>query len=276
MPKELDIEWLLSQAVDNKSKEWILKIFQWRKFVLENNKFIPGDKFFLVNLGKYKIWFKKNCAFSSIETYNEIFKENAHFLVPAFSGLDAKVVVDLGANEGFYALKIKENNSTCKVICVEPNPYAFEILKKNVKTNFLKDVILINKAIGVNGRMPFEIVKEVTAIGGKSLSIVPRAWLKKEFIEQIYVETITLEKLCEEYNVDNIDILKIDVEGMELEILKNEKNVLNIVDKIVVERHSKEVGNKIVDFLTKCGFKLVYEEECGVKKYYGDLYFIKK
>ena len=91
---------------------------------------LRSRKLFSVDLGRYKIWFRKCSAYSSIDIYTEIFKERKHFLIPEFSGKDANLVVDLGANEGYYTLKLKQNNSKCKVIAIEPNPLAFEILKK--------------------------------------------------------------------------------------------------------------------------------------------------
>ena len=97
-----------------------------------------------------------------------------------------------------------------------------------------------------------------------------RPWLKKEMIEKIKVDCITLSELFENYKIEKVDILKIDVEGMELEILKSGKNLLNKICKIVVEWHSKEIKARIKKFLKEKGFKLVFEEE----KECGDLYFV--
>ena len=82
MAKHIDFEWLKTQANNEASKQWIAKIAEWRKFTLENNKFIDCDDLFSLSLGNYQFWFKKSSAFSSIEVYYEIFKENNHFLIP--------------------------------------------------------------------------------------------------------------------------------------------------------------------------------------------------
>ena len=49
--------------------------------------------------------------------------------------------------------------------------------------------------------------------------------LKKQF-KTFEVKTDTLDNYCEENNIDNIDILKIDTEGSELEVLEGAKNIL--------------------------------------------------
>lgn len=273
MQKGADFSWLKRIAKNERSREWIRKIEKWHKDAFEKGKFLKSKKLFSVGLGKYRIWFRRCNAYSSIDIYTEIFKENAHFLIHEFSGKDAKVVIDLGANEGYYTLKLKQNNPKCKVIVVEPNPLAFEVLEKNVKSNKLSDVILINKAAcGKNGKITFEIVGSVSAIGGKDLGIMSRPWLKKEMVKKIKVDCVTLNKLFTKYKIDKVDILKLDVEGMELEILKSSKNLLNRIHKIVVEWHSRKIKDDLKKFLRNNGFKLVFEE----KRECGDLHFINK
>jgi len=245
-----------------KVKDGLKKIEEWHRLAFEEGKFLKSKSLFSVALGKYKIWFRKCSAYSSVDIYTEIFKENDHFLIPEFSGKNANLVIDLGASEGYYTLKLKQNNPTCKVIVVEPNPLAFEVLEKNIKSNKLSDVILVNKAIcKKNEKMVFEIVENVSAIGGKDLGIMDRPWLKKEMVKKIKVDCITLNKLFQEYKINKVDILKLDVEGMELEILKSSKNLLNKIQKIVVEWHSKEIRDELKKFLKNNGFKLVFEEK---------------
>jgi len=273
MKKGADFKWLKRIAKNERSEQWIQKIEKWHKIAFERGKFLKSKKLFSVDLGKYKIWFRRCSAYSSIAIYTEIFKEEDHFLILEFFGKDANLVIDLGANEGFYTLKLKQDNPKCKVIAVEPNPLAFEILEKNAKSNKLSDVILVNKAVcRKNGKITFEIVENVSAIGGKYLGIINRPWLRKEMVKKIKVNCITLNKLFQDYKIEKVDILKLDVEGMELEILKSSRNLLNKIHKIVVEWHSKKIKDNLKKFLKENGFKLVFEE----KRECGDLYFINK
>lgn len=275
MSRTIDIEWLKNQAADSQSRQKLSKVVKLRDCILKNNEFIKTDALFDVNLGKFKIWLRECSAFSAIEVYEEIFKRKNHFLVPGFSGTSASIIVDIGANEGYYLLKIKENNPTSKIIAVEPNPYSFSLLEKNVHANNLKNVILINKAAGqVSTMTTFECVKEIGAISGKGLRLIKRPWLNDDYIEQKQVEMIPLEQILYENQIEKVDILKIDVEGMELDVLQGVQRHLDRIDRIVVERHNKKLRDEIVVFLNKRGFTLIYEEDPCFEQYYGDLYFI--
>jgi FkbM family methyltransferase len=202
--------------------------------------------------------------------YTELFKENEHFLLSDFSGKNTNLILDVGANEGYYTLKIKKNNPRAKIVAVEPNPLAFELLEKNIKSNKMTDVILVNKAIGPKTEKgSFEVVEQVNAICGKNVNNIKRPWLKKEMIKKIVVDYISLEKLCSEYRLETINILKLDVEGMETEILKSSKNLLDKIQRIVVEYHSEKSKKALKKYMKNEGFTLLFEE----KKTFGDLYF---
>ena len=271
-----DFRWLTEQARDAVSQVWLTRIQEWRRRVFENNEFIKGNTLFSLRLGSYELWFRPRSAFSAIEVFVEIFKNNGHSLAPGFLGSNAQLVVDIGANQGFYALKIKEQNPQCKVFCIEPNPYVCEILEKNIQTNRINDIILVNQAVGATDeRVTLDVIREVDAISARNIKSVPRSWLKDELIEKIQVDGITLDTLCQQYNITHIDILKIDVEGSEIDILTNSAHLLERVDKIVVERHSREIRDAVVAFLTTNHFKLIFEEDPDCSRYYGDLYFSK-
>lgn len=277
MSKTIDTKWLKNQAADSQSRQKLTELIQLRNRILDNNEFIKTDALFKVNLGKYKIWLREYSAFSTIEVYEEIFKKNNHFQVPGFSGTSASIIIDIGANEGFYLLKIKENNPACKIIAVEPSPYSFSILEKNVNANNLENVTLINKVVGQEvTTTTFECVKEIGAISGKGLRLINRPWLKDDYIEQKQIEMVTLEQILYDNGIEKVDILKIDVEGMEIEVLQGARRCLDRIDRIVVERHSKKLRDEIVTFLNRHGFTMIFEEDPCFEQYYGDLYFINK
>jgi FkbM family methyltransferase len=182
------------------------------------------------------------------------------------------VIVDLGANEGLYVLKMKENSPNAKIIAVEPNPEAFRILKKNVETNNLSDVILVNSAVSSkNGKVNFEIIKGSTEVGALKLY---EKFENRGEIRKISVTSITLEKLFNMFNLNKIDLLKMDVEGTELEILKSAESILPKIKKVVVEYHGAQKTKKgVIKLMLKRNFKMLLMEK---NKFFGDVYFINK
>jgi FkbM family methyltransferase len=253
------------------TKERIAEIKKDWEEVRKEGRIIREKRLIDLNLGKYKIWVRKCSAYSSLDTYTEIFKYKAHTLLPEFSAEEDSLIIDAGATEGYYTLKIKENNPKCKVIAIEPNPVAFKMLKKNVRANHLRNITFVNKALASRCRkIPFEVVDEIMAIGSTNIRAVKRPWLEESRIKKINVDGITLKMLCQKYNLQNIDILKLDVEESEIEILKNHKNLLKNIKKIVVEYHGEKLRNKVTQLLEKVGYKLLYQDS----EVCGDSYFI--
>lgn len=268
-----DFSYLEKMASDKKTRLIIKEIKEDRIKVRKLGQKIKKKGFFKLNLGKKTFFVAKNSASSTIDTYIEIFKQKGHLSVENFSGKDAKIIVDLGANEGYYTIAIKENNPDAKVIAVEPISSTFSILKKNIKANKLKNIYLFKGAIGSKNKfVEFEMYPGVSVIGAKDISMQKRPWVKCERIKKVKVKQITLEKLCKKMKIREIDILKLDVEGSEYEILNSSKCVLRNTKRIVLEWHSKKLRDNCKRFLKKQGFKVIFEEQ----RKCGDIYFENK
>ena len=260
MAKELDIKWLTEQAGDSQTRKWIEKIINWRKQTLDTNCFIEDDTTFSLHLGKYFFEFDVASSFSVIELYQEIFKENNHFIVPGFSPKLFETVIDIGANQGFFLLKLKQYNPNCTILAVEPNPKEYNKLKRNLQVNEISGVHLVQKAVAASpGLMKFETIPQIGTIGGWNVKIPERPWIKEEFIHTIEVESITLDLLFEQYDLKRVDLLKMDVEGMELEILTN-SNVVEKIEKLVVEYHDQKTRKLLIKNLKESGHRLVGED----------------
>jgi len=271
---KIDFRWLYSQAKDNRTKNF-LKILEAKSiYVDRNDRFaiVSNSQRFPLKLGNHKIWLNKENSVYSLDIYMELFKERHHSKLSSFLPNKNDIVIDVGANEGYYVLKTKEIAPSSKIIAVEPNPTAFGILKKNVEANKLKNIILLSKAItSRNGRIKFEIVKGRSEVGAVN---VYKKFRKRGRLKKITVNSITLEKLCKKYKIDKIDILKIDVEGSEVDILKSSKSILSKVDKAIIEYHNaQKTKEKVIKLMNNNNFKLVKIDD---QKFYGDLYFIRK
>ena len=78
---------------------------------------------------------------------------------------------------------------------------------------------------------------------------------KKQF-KTFQVKTDSLDNYCEENNIDNIDILKIDTEGSELEVLEGAKNILQQTNIVLIEvlderKYFKKKYETVINFLEK-------------------------
>jgi FkbM family methyltransferase len=127
------------------------------------------------------------------------------------------VVVDVGANIGYYTLLAAKVAK--KVYAFEPDKETFEILKKNVEENNLKNVILFNKAVG-NKNEKVGIEKNKDNYGDSRIQ-TPQASgqlpLTGEPVQMVRLDDIIKEK---------VDLVKIDVQGYEIEVLEGMKKII--------------------------------------------------
>jgi len=139
------------------------------------------------------------------------------------------VIVDAGANIGlisiFCARKVKSNGL---VLSFEPHPETFPILEKNIAINDLSQVLSINKALG-SAKGNAKIYSNLQINRGAA-SLV-------EFQEDspsFDIEVVTLDTILKGRNIVKVNLLKIDVEGFEMEVLKGAKCVLSTDDAPIV------------------------------------------
>ena len=168
------------------------------------------------------------------------------------------IVVDVGANIGLHTLNMARIvGNTGQVFAFEPDPSNFEILKKNVKINNYKNIILEQKAVGdKHGR----ITLYQSDHPGKH-RIFPQTEQAKS---EIQVELTNLDNYFDSDMIDKINFIKIDVEGLEFSVLKGMKNILKNSKKIKIlfefmPENTMEVGFtpiELLNYLTSNDFKL--------------------
>nr|WP_173645079.1 FkbM family methyltransferase [Saccharolobus solfataricus] len=148
------------------------------------------------------------------------------------------IFVDVGAYIGSYTIRAGIRGAN--VIAFEPNPVSFKILELNVKENEIESKVkLFNNAVwSRSGKIELFANNDMTsAYNNKGNKIV--------------VNAIALDSL----NLKRVNLLKVDVEGAELEVLKGAMNTLDVTDKILIEVR-KEFERNIDDLLRSKGFKL--------------------
>ena len=168
------------------------------------------------------------------------------------------IVVDVGANIGLHTLNMARIvGNTGQVFAFEPDPSNFEILKKNVKINNYKNIILEQKAVGdKHGRTTLYQSDHP----GKH-RIFPQTEQAKS---QVQVELTNLDNYFDSDMTDKINFIKIDVEGLEFSVLKGMKNILKNSKKIKIlfefmPENTIEVGFtpiELLNYLTSNDFKL--------------------
>jgi FkbM family methyltransferase len=152
---------------------------------------------------------------------------------------DDSVVVDVGANMGWYTLIAAKRYKTCKVYAFEPDLAAYSLLVNNVHLNELQNVFVSPNAVSnTDGSTTFYISR---GWSGSSLANENSG----ERSTPIPVKMITLDNFFEKKTPPNkLDILKMDVEGAEGLILNGAKNLLRLNNiKIFMEFSPRMLSN---------------------------------
>lgn len=162
-------------------------------------------------------------------------------------------VIDIGSNIGSFCLPVakymKLSNWKNKVYCFEPYNKIYEILNKNISINndLRKYLIVENIALSeiIGEKMKFKII---TSNHGANFLEKPSYDNDKNLII-----TNTLDNYCSNNKIQNVSFIKIDVEGMELEVLKGAMNTLERDNpSIFIEVNEKKYNKKnlsIIPFL---------------------------
>ncbi|MDY0132795.1 MAG: FkbM family methyltransferase [Desulforegulaceae bacterium] len=185
-----------------------------------------------VNRNDCKHPFTLRASSSDISTFKQIFlKEEYNFSTEKHP----QVIVDAGANIGLAAIYFANKFPGAKIYSIEPEKKNFELLKNNVAPypniipihaalwNKNEEINVIDPGLGNWGFMTSKKQSEQDA-KKPSNSIVPG---------------ITIDKLILEYNLEEIDILKIDIEGAEKEVFSETLAWINNVNSIIIELHER-------------------------------------
>ncbi len=139
---------------------------------------------------------------------------------------EGDVVVDAGANIGYYTILLSRAvGPGGKVYAFEPGKECFNLLKRNVKENNCKNVVLVNKALSdEEGEIKFYINEKDKA----SSSMLEET---KHLGTEVTVGGTTRDKEV----VEAVDFMKMDIEGAELDCLIGATELLKTCKRMVLE-----------------------------------------
>jgi FkbM family methyltransferase len=135
-------------------------------------------------------------------------------------------IIDVGANEGQFAFMARHCWNTAQIDCFEPDPNAFSQLKKNHNRD--RYIQFYNYAIGSKAG---ELILNLGETSAQNSLLTEYGKVTKGTI------TVPVNMLDEIYNATEQDssLLKIDVQGYELEVLKGANNLLKKTNFVLLE-----------------------------------------
>ena len=206
----------------------LVRLQQLYRYVFVNLLMLSGIT--KINLRKiyFPIYLRKKSsdllAFHQIFTFKE-YGMNLGF-VPRF-------IIDAGANIGLSAVFFSNKFPEAKIVAIEPEKSNFKMLEINTKD--YENIVLAKRALSNYSNVSFDVVDKgygnwgfITEIEGtKNTSKVVDT-----------VKTITIDDILNTYNLEYLDLLKIDIEGGEKQLFDNNyENWLPKTKCIIIELH---------------------------------------
>jgi FkbM family methyltransferase len=149
----------------------------------------------------------------------EIFGDNYKVFA---SGIDKEfqpgdVVLDLGACEGMFSIMLAKLFPFLKVIALEPVPRTFYQMLRNIGLNGVMNIEPLNiGAAKETGKVVFSVGKNNYSGGSTSMMT-----FNPETCDQVEVTLFSLDEIFRMFKIDKLKLLKIDIEGMEYDVLYN-------------------------------------------------------
>ncbi|MEP0869895.1 FkbM family methyltransferase [Trichocoleus desertorum AS-A10] len=175
-----------------------------------------------------------------------------------FSGSEVKTIFDVGANVGQTASEYSKRFKEAKIFCFEPFKTTFESLLDNFKNNDL--IKPFNLAISDSiGNRTFFFNRADTTNSLLQISSCCNNYVDHKLVENLgssTVSTTTLDTFCKKEEINNIQILKMDIQGGELMALQGATNLLNLqaIDLIYTEILFASLYDGQTNFYDLCEF----------------------
>jgi FkbM family methyltransferase len=166
------------------------------------------------------------------------------------------VYVDVGAHVGYHALCVRRLvGAEGRVVAIDPQPYNCHKLLINAELNGFSNIMVIPAAAGAEDRFVF--------LKNQARSDKSRLTLREAGVNdrtaRFSAPVVTLDAVQSLLQIKRLDMLKIDVEGFELEVLQGAGAILAETSHIIVEVLPSEELARILqlqDLLQTAGFQL--------------------
>jgi FkbM family methyltransferase len=189
-----------------------------------------------------QLYFRDN--FGDITNLGNIFYQEAY---PIHKITKKGVILDVGANIGLAAAWFNYHNPDLEIYCFEPLEENAQLIQKNCP-----DANIHNVAIGSIS----QDVEMMVDLNSVMASTIPRT-ISTE-VKTFRVDT--LDHHLQHHIKDQIALLKIDVEGMELDVLNGGTETIRKTRMVVLETHGHERHKACLESLRNEGFEIKREK----------------
>ena len=170
-------------------------------------------------------------------------------------------MIDAGANIGLTAIYFKMCFNDIKVIAIEPDSENFRLLVKNLEANQISTRHCLNAALW-SASIPLKTGNAFR--DGKSWSIT----VEEAGGSDSALEGVTLPALFQQFDLQFLDVLKIDIEGAEKYVFEDHDAIEPLLKKtkyLAVEIHDEVCDRAAIEnFLVRTGITVFHHGELTI------------
>jgi FkbM family methyltransferase len=167
-----------------------------------------------------------HCFYPGVDQYEPEVREALRYLLKP-----GNTFIDCGANVGYFSIAAGQFvGQQGKIVAIEANPVTYNLLERNLQVNHLGIPIhcALTSQVGevelfmpTDGGDVYSSLKEGGLVSGSS-------------IQSFKVQGRTLDEVVKELNLSTVDLIKIDIEGAELDVLRSAPYLLSTLRPLVI------------------------------------------
>ena len=195
--------------------------------------------------GKFKM--SPQFYFSNWDNFGD--RHNSGFLFCLEQSINKRIVLDIGAHIGLFSLPLSQRISPeGKIYSFEPSTINRHYLKKNLELNDIKNVEVLPYLVGkenIENVVFYEDTTHVNPMGGVILTknIKDNAVITHK-------QMVSLDAFCKDNDI-HPELIKIDIEGAEIDLLLGAKNILMLNKPVIVlslhPQYIEKMGQSLAD-----------------------------
>ncbi|WP_347257673.1 FkbM family methyltransferase [Methylocaldum sp.] len=170
---------------------------------------------------------------------------------------------DIGANIGLFSMYAATLNRNCRILAIEPESQNFASLCRNVFANGFHNIDVLGLAVYGGPLSIQELhVSEMCAGGAVHNLGTTSPWSLNQAVFQQKTFAASADELVKTFGFPAPSIMKIDVDGIELEILRGSSTILSeSVQTVLVEldAHDDDDVRAMFAIMSNTGFSLIAE-----------------
>ena len=210
--------------------------------------------FHIKNIRKIFTLINYNIKIVDYAATREVLFDNIYFKYKEFLPKGDGIVFDIGSQYGDYAIACNKLYGSKPVIAFEPLQRNYKIAKRNIKLSKAGDsVFLDNSAISNEEIIGIDNKTMLSNLNDSGELFKPDFIVLDNFINEL-----------EKQFYFKIDIIKIDVEGFEMNVLDSAINTIKkYKPKLIIETHTFDLYKKVSYLLADLGYNLVHKDYNG-------------